>query len=206
MGRTVTVLGSTTRSHSQALLIIDMISAFNFPGGNRLMNPALRVASRIAELKQRARGRGVPCIYVNDNSGHWNSDRHELIDRCLNLKSKAADIVRLIEPDQEDYFVLKPRHSGFFASPLHALLTQLRTRHLIIGGVTAHQCVLFTAVDAHMRDFKLTIPRDCVAAISPAQTRQALALFRLSLQADTRPGVRIRFVAAGREKENMPAG
>jgi nicotinamidase-related amidase len=197
MGRNTTASGNTDRSHSQALLIIDMISAFDFPGGNRLMNPALQAAHKIAQLKRRAKRRGVPCIYVNDNSGHWNSDRHELIDRCLNLKSRAADIVRVIEPDHEDYFVLKPRHSGFFATPLQALLMQLQARRLIITGVTAHQCVLFTAVDAHVRDYKLTIPRDCVASFSPSQARQALALSQLSLHADTRPAARIIFTAAG---------
>lgn len=178
-------------------MIIDMISAFDFPGGNRLIKPAMRAAINIAQLKKRAKRRGVACIYVNDNNGHWNSDRRELIDRCLTLQSKAAQIVQLIEPDHDDYFVLKPRHSGFFASPLHALLTELGTRHLIIVGVTAHQCVLFTAVDAYMRDFKLSIPRDCVAAISALQTRQALALFRLSLHANTDVGSRIRFSNAG---------
>jgi nicotinamidase-related amidase len=193
------------RKHSHALLIIDMISDFAFPGGSRLIGPALRIATNIARLKQRAKRKHVPCIYVNDSLGHWNSDRAELINRCLALNTQASALVRLIEPSHDDYFIIKPRHSGFFATPLHLLLTQLQACTLIITGVTTHQCVLFSAVDAYMRGFRLVIPQDCVGAISPAHTRTALALFKISLDAKTSPSREITFAGGGRASGRAPA-
>jgi nicotinamidase-related amidase len=199
-----TASGTAQRKHAYALLIIDMISDYAFPGGNRLVGPAQRIGKRIAQLKTRAIRAGIPCIYVNDNAGHWNSDRVELVDRCLALNNEASRAVRLIEPRHEDYFVLKPRHSGFFASALHTLLTQLESRRLILTGLTTHQCVLFTATDAYMRDFELIIPRDCVASIAPSHTRQALSLFEISLRAETTPSARVRFSKVTGKRRSIP--
>ena len=182
-----------------------MISDFSFPGGSRLIGPAMGAARHIAALKQRAGRHGVPCIYVNDNGGRWTEDRNTLISRCLSQSSRAAELVRLIEPQAEDFFILKPRHSGFFASPLHTLLNQLGACRLIITGITTHQCVLFTAVDAHMREFELAIPRDCVAAISPKHHRNALALLENSLQASTAPASAVRFPKPQHHRRMPPA-
>jgi isochorismate hydrolase len=177
-----------------------MVSDFTFPDGERLLAPALRAARRIATLKQRAARQGVPCIYVNDNAGRWSEDRNALISHCLAQPCKAAEIVRLVEPNTEDFFILKPRHSGFFASPLHTLLNQLNTSRLIITGVTTHQCVLFTAVDAHMREFELVVPRDCVASMSISHHRNALALMEVSLNANTAMSSAVRFIKPKRQR------
>jgi nicotinamidase-related amidase len=200
-GRTV---GNEHRKHAYALLIVDMISDFAFPGGDRLVGGALRIARRIAQLKSRATRAGIPTIYVNDNAGNWNSDRQELVERCLGLDSRASEVAREIEPRRDDYFVLKPRHSGFFASPLHTLLTQLGSRRLILTGVTTHQCILFTAVDAYMRDFELIVPRDCVTSIASSHTRQALSLFEIALRAQTSPSTRLRFTAVRSKQRTVP--
>ena len=200
-----TAAGEARSTHAYALLIVDMISDFSFPGGNRLVGPAKRIAKNIAGLKRRAIDAGIPIVYVNDNAGHWNSDRAELIDRCLSLDNEAAAVVRLLEPTHDDYFVLKPRHSAFFGSPLHTLLAQLETRRLIITGVTTHQCVLFTAVDAYMRDFELIIPRDCVTAMETSHTRMALKLFETSLRARTTPSTRVKFEPVGGKRKATPS-
>jgi nicotinamidase-related amidase len=201
-----TTIGDRPAQHSHALIILDLISDFSFPGGDRLVGPARRAAVQIAHLRDRAKRYGVPCIYVNDNCGHWNTDRDELVRRCQGLNTTAAEIATVLEPSPDDFFILKPRHSGFFATPLHTLLNQRSVHTLVLTGVTTHQCVLFTAMDAYMRDFDLIVPKDCVASDSTANTNHALALLAASLKARTPSSQRsIRFDNEPRTKKRTAA-
>src|SRR3954464_8344355 len=156
-----------------ALLIIDMINAFDFPGA-RAMLPRARAAARaIARLKRRARAAGVPVIYVNDNFGRWRSDFRQILDHCL--KSPGRLIARLLAPDEDDYFVLKPKHSGFEYTTPDVVLNYLGVETLVLSGVATNFCVLFTAHDAYMRDYRLIVPSDCVASLKESGDRYALA-------------------------------
>jgi len=89
--------------------------------------------------------------------------------------------------------VLKPKHSGFFSTTLETLLHYLGSRTLILTGIAGNFCVLFTANDAYMRDYELVIPSDCTASNTAEENRQALALMRKFLKADTRPSTKVRF-------------
>src|SRR5215203_3624728 len=136
-----------------ALLIIDMISDFEFTQGEKLLRTALPAARNIVRLKKRASGARIPTIYVNDNFGQWRSDFRQLVDRCLREKVRGEPIVRLLMPGDDDYFVLKPANSGFFATPLQTLLQLIGAETLILTGVSSHQCILFTAADAYVRNY-----------------------------------------------------
>ncbi|HLS81945.1 MAG TPA: isochorismatase family cysteine hydrolase [Steroidobacter sp.] len=199
MPRTATLHGSAPDEHPYALLILDLISDFRFENGPRLVKTALPAARRIARLKARARIAGAPSIYINDNHGRWRSDRAQLIAHCLNDQTPGRPVVELLEPQPDDYFIFKPKHSGFFATPLHALLRHLGSQKLIITGVTIEQCVLFTAMDAYLRDFELFVPRDCVAGLM--QQRYALAHLAKVLKADTTPSERLRLRRGGRARQ-----
>jgi nicotinamidase-related amidase len=180
------------RSTSTALLILDMISDFDFPDGAALLRAARRIAPRIAALKTRTAKAGIPAIYVNDNLGPWRSDVASLLSRCLSVDSDGCRVVQQIAPADRDFVVLKPRHSGFYATPLAAMLEECGARRLIITGVSTHQCILFTANDAHLREFELCIPRDCVAAADATHHRFAIRYFSSVLNADTRAADRLR--------------
>ena len=197
MPRSSDLHGSAPDNSRTALIILDLISDFEFVDGTRLLKHALALAPRIAALKQRASAAGVPTIYVNDNFGRWQSDRADVIAHCLRPESKGRDLVSQITPDPSDYFILKPKHSGFFGTPLHALLDNIGARTLILTGVTSHQCVLFTATDAYVREFDLVIPRDCIAAMRTEQTRAALDIFRTALKAKTTISSKLRFSRKG---------
>lgn len=173
-----------------ALLIIDAINDLEFSGGEALLAPALDMARKLAALKTRARRAGVPVVYVNDNFGQWRSDFRSVIER--NAEGvRGAPIVEALRPDQDDYFVLKPKHSGFFGTTLETLLRFLGVRRLILTGLTAEMCVLFTAMDAYMRDYQLVVPQDCTTTDDPEQTRQVLAYMERVLKADIRPGAEL---------------
>jgi len=167
------------------LLIIDMINPFTFPDAERLLPFALKAATQIAQLKDRARREGIPTIYVNDNFGKWRNDFRSLVTRCLKPSCNGHPIVELLRPDDEDYVILKPKHSGFFATPLELLLKALERRHLVLTGIAGDSCVLYTAADAYMRDFTLTVPEDCTASIEPSANHLALEHMKSNLKVDT---------------------
>jgi nicotinamidase-related amidase len=190
--------GAAPDISTDALLVLDMISDFRFPDGARVARAALPVARRIARLRERATRAGVPVVYVNDNRGRWRSDFAALLRASLREGSPGAPIARLLAPRPRDYCVIKPKHSGFFATALGTLLEYLGARRLVLTGVSTDQCILFTANDAYVRDLDLRIPRDCVAAQDARSSRLAFRYFREVLGADLRPSTRLRFRRARR--------
>jgi nicotinamidase-related amidase len=167
-----------------ALLLIDMINDLEFEGGENVAKAATVAAERIAALKAKAKERGIPVIYANDNFGKWRSDFREVVKHCLEDGVRGQRLAELLRPDREDYFVLKPKHSAFFETTLATLLEHLGARHLILTGITADICVLFTASDAYMRDYDVHVPADCVASLEDVDTRQALRYMQRVLHAD----------------------
>lgn len=184
-----------------ALLLIDVINDLAFAEGKKLLPRALLMAKRLARLKERAKQASIPVVYVNDNFGKWRSDFRRQVAHCLEEETRGAPLVRLLEPEEEDYFVLKPKHSGFFSTTLDMLLKYLQARILILTGLTGDNCVLFTAHDAYLRDFQLIVPTDCVASINPAENQHALRQMQRLLKADIRVSTKLD-LAALRGQEN----
>jgi nicotinamidase-related amidase len=178
-----------------ALLIIDMISAFDFEGAQAMLPRALAAARAIAALKRRARSAGVPVVYVNDNFGRWRSDFRSILGHVLQDGCPGRPIAELLRPDPDDYFVLKPKHSGFQFTTLDVLLAHLGAQILILTGVAGNFCVLFTAHDAYMRDYRLIVPGDCIASQSEADDRYALEHMAEVTKADVRPSAALDFAA-----------
>ena len=174
-----------------ALLLIDMINDLEFPGGENIAKPAAAAAERIAALKKQARARNIPVIYANGNFGKWRSDFREVVKHCLEDGVRGQRVVELLRPERDDYFVLKPKHSAFYATTLATLLEHLGTRHLILTGLTADQCVMFTASDAHMRDYTVNVPADCVTSHEAVDTKQALRYLQRVLHADVTPSTEL---------------
>ncbi len=164
-----------------ALLIIDMINAFDFEGADSIVPHARHAADRIIALRRQADEAEVPVIYVNDNFGHWHSERSALVEDVGERLLSTA-----LAPREHDYFIIKPQFSGFYATNLQVLLPKLGVRKLVLTGVATDICVLFTAADAYMRDYSLWIPADAVAAESSRRHEVALEIMRSNLGADTR--------------------
>jgi nicotinamidase-related amidase len=185
--------GNAPDKSKVALLIIDMISDFEFEDGEKLFANAKPIAENLARLKRKAQKARVPVVYVNDNFGKWQSDFKKLLEHCSDEKARGNSIARLLSPDDDDYFVLKPKHSGFFSTTLDVLLEYLGAETLILTGVATNICILFTANDAYMRDFELIVPRDCVAANEAEQNDLTLEFLEKILKADTRASGEINF-------------
>jgi nicotinamidase-related amidase len=192
--------GSAPDKSETALLMIDVINDLDFPEANQLLRFARPMARKLLRLKERAKKSGIPVIYVNDNFGRWQSDFRRQVQHCLRGESRGHEIVSLLQPEEDDYFVLKPKHSGFFSTTLETLLRYLGSKKLILTGIAGNFCVLFTANDAYMRDYELMIPSDCTASNSAEENRKALDLMRKFLKADTRPSPKIRLPAPARTR------
>lgn len=170
---------------STALVILDMVNLFDFEGGMQLGRAATSITPHILRLRQRFDQAGAPTIYVNDNFAHWQGQFSDLVEACRQAGGSAAAVATWLAPRDNDYHVLKPKHSGFLATPLMILLAKLGVRRLVLAGVAADSCVLATALDANMREFELWVPRDCVAAITPQRKQHALSVIDKAVTART---------------------
>ena len=195
-----------------ALLLIDVINDLEFPGGERLLPRALAMAKKLAHLVERARAANVPVIYVNDNFGRWRSDFHAQVRHCLEDGVRGQPVVEILRPRDDDYFVLKPKHSAFFSTALETLLQALETETLVLTGLAGDNCVLFTAHDAYMRDYRLVVPADCIASESPRSNAWALHHMARFLKVDTSVGSKVAFSSLktwrrnGRRQRNVTHG
>ncbi|HJV40534.1 isochorismatase family cysteine hydrolase [Caulobacter sp.] len=167
------------------LLVIDMINDLDFPGAEPLIAACEAVADRIVGLRAEADRLGVPTIYVNDNFGHWRAERSAIIEHVMRRGSPGREIVKRLAPRSRDFFVIKPRFSGFYATNLQVLLPQLGVDRLVLTGVATDICVLFTAADAYMREYGVWTPHDAVASDDPQRATWALEMMRNSMGART---------------------
>lgn len=179
-------------SNTTALLIVDMISCWDFPDAEKLLPGASAITPALARLKARCVRAGVPVIYANDNRGRWRSDFRTLIDESLACGAGAMAITNALLPQPTDYFVLKPKHSAFFCTPMDLLLAHLHVERLVVTGVASDQCVMTTVAAARMRDFDVVVPQDCVASQTPARNAAALRQFRDSHALKTPHSGRLR--------------
>ena len=189
------MIGMPPERSATALLLIDFINDFEFEGAERMFPDALAAAKAASELRLRAKAAGVPVVYCNDNFGRWRSDFRKTLAHCLEEDVRGKPIAELLKPGDEDYFVLKPKHSGFESTSLDILLSHLRVGRLILSGVAGDFCVLFTAHDAYMRGYELLVPGDCTASDTAEDNRFALRHMAKVCRADIRPSLAISFRA-----------
>ncbi|AEB61573.1 MULTISPECIES: isochorismatase family cysteine hydrolase [Bacillus] len=171
-----------TEPNNTALLIVDMINNFQFDMGERLAEKTKQIVPRILSLKKHAKQNNWPIIYINDHYGLWKADIDAIREECSNDIS--ADIIEDISPQPDDYFLIKPKHSAFYETALHTLLTELKVNQLMITGIAGNICVLFTANDAYMREYSIAIPKDCTASNNDEDNDFALTMMENVLFAE----------------------
>lgn len=183
----------TIPTDGTALLLIDVINDLAFAGSEPLIAQAEPMALRLVRLKRKAAAAGVPVIYINDNFGQWRSDFRQTVAHCTSASSPGRRVSRRLRPSGRDYFVLKPKHSGFFDTTLDTLLDALRIRRLVLTGIAGNICVLFTANDAYMRELKLFVPSDCIVSNTAEENEHALRQMHDVLKANVTPSTALSF-------------
>ena len=183
----------TLPASGTALLLIDVINDLAFDGSDALVAQAEPMAIRLSTLKRRTTAAGIPAIYINDNFGQWRSDFRKTVAHCTSASSPGRRVSRRLRPTARDYFVLKPKHSGFFGTTLDTLLETLRIRRVILTGIAGNICVLFTANDAHMRELKIFAPADCIVSNTAADNDYALRQIQVVLKGNVSASTQLRF-------------
>jgi nicotinamidase-related amidase len=167
----------------RALIVIDMLTAYDFEDAERLASHAERVVPVIAGLIERARDEDARLLFVNDNYGHWNSSREELVEIAMN--GRRPDLVEPLRPRHEDLFIVKARHSIFYGTPVeYLLLSELGVDRLVLTGQVTEQCVLYSALDAYVRRIGVAVVRDGVAPIDEGLGDAALTMMERNMRAE----------------------
>jgi len=165
-----------------ALIVTDMLSPYDFEDAEKVAASAERTIEPIHRLIERASEDGdIELIYVNDNYGDWDSSREELVANAL--EGERPDLVEpLLLPDGAD-FVLKARHTIFYGTPLEYLLWQREVENIVLVGQVTEQCILYSALDAYVRHYQVTVPRDCVAHIHDDLAQAACRMMERNMKA-----------------------
>ncbi|MFK0047652.1 cysteine hydrolase family protein [Streptomyces sp. NPDC090741] len=183
--------GDTSRT---ALIVIDMLNAYEHEDAEVLVRSVREVLPGVGALLRRARDAGAPVVYVNDNFGRWRSHHGEILEAAL--AGPHSDLVEPIAPDEESLFVVKARHSVFYETPLAYLLGQLDAQRVVLCGQVTEQCVLYSALDAHIRHLEVVVALDAVAHIDAGLAEAALRMMERNMSAELRPSGEITFEGA----------
>jgi nicotinamidase-related amidase len=178
-------------SFTSALLILDLLSPFDFPGGDALFEHARGAVHHVRSLRQRYRAARAPVILVNDNFSRWADDFDALVAYVRQSGPRGATMVEALSPMNDDFKLLKPRHSAFFETALPSLLRHLGVNRIVITGVATDSCVLSTALDACVRSIDVVVPSDTTASQSTERTSRTLLHLRETFSVATPPSKEI---------------
>jgi nicotinamidase-related amidase len=161
-----------------ALLVIDMQHDFVDADAPIACKGAKDIVPSIQELTAFARAVGIAVIYTKE------SHRKQKVDFGLELEygetehcvegTRGIEIIDELYPHDNDYVLVKRRYSGFFATDLDLLLKGLFIDTLVLTGVATDVCVRATAQDAMQLDYRVLVPRECVAGTSEERHSAAL--------------------------------
>jgi nicotinamidase-related amidase len=177
------------RGDRTCLLVIDMLNTYEHDDADRLAQSVRQTVPHIVHLIERAREQDTPVVYVNDNHGDWRTHAEELAQRALG--GRHPDLVDPLLPAADDPFVLKTRHSIFYATALEYLLESMGIGRIVLTGQVTEQCILYSAVDGYVGHFDVSVPRDGVAHIYEHLADAALEMMQRNMHAEVAPAVEI---------------
>jgi nicotinamidase-related amidase len=170
------------QGENTALVVVDVINAYEHEDAEALMASVDAALPAMERLLAEARERNVLRIYVNDNFDDWTLDRSGLLARAT-ASEHGRRLVEPLLPDEETALILKGRHSIFWETPLAYMLRREDVGHVVLCGQVTEQCILYSALDAHIRHFDITVVRDACAHIDADLAEAAMALMERNMGA-----------------------
>jgi len=165
-----------------ALVVVDMLNPYEHDDADVLAASVENVVPAIRLLLDRGREREIPIIYVNDNYGDWRSSAEKLAERALG--GRRPDLVEPVLPPEDVRFVIKPRHTIFYETPLDYLLYREGIERIVLTGQVTEQCILYSALDAYVRHLRVAVPVDAVAHIHEHLARSAVEMMETNMRAE----------------------
>lgn len=148
----------------KALLVIDMLQDFIKPEGKLYCGKdAEKIVPFIKKEIENTRKKEIPIIYICDNHLSLDVEFKMFPPHCV-ANTEGAEVISELAPRENDYLIFKRRYSGFFQTDLDLTLRELKVSDLILTGVCTNICVLYTAADARMLNYEVTVLKKCVAS------------------------------------------
>lgn len=158
----------------KVLLVIDLLNDFILDKGKLSCGKSAQmIVPNIKKEIEKARKENIPVIYICDNHHPDDPEFKVYPPHCIS-GTYGAEVVKELKPTKKDFIVKKRRYSGFFMTDLGLTIRDLRAEELILTGVCTNICVLYTASDARMRNYEVTILKDCVASFDEESHKFAL--------------------------------
>jgi nicotinamidase-related amidase len=170
-----------------ALCIVDVLNTYDHEDADKLLENVPGTIEPILDLRERA----DLVVQVNDNWGGWHADRRRLIDTALG--GEHPELVEPLLPREDDLLVIKGRHSVFFQTPMDYIVHQHEVERLVLVGQVTEQCILYSALDAHLRHLPVAIPTDAVAHIWDDLADASLRMMERNMRAELRPAAEVTF-------------
>lgn len=158
---------------NDALLVIDMLNDFASESGVLFVPAAKAIIPALRARLERARAEGVPVVYVCDAHSPDDPEMSAWPPHAIK-GTPGAQVVPELEPRKGESVVEKRTFSAFYGTDLEEVLRALGAERLILTGTLTDICVYHAAADAFLRGYRLAVPRDSVAALSPEDNEWAL--------------------------------
>jgi nicotinamidase-related amidase len=165
-----------------AVIVIDMLNPYDHEDADELADHVAEIVGPLSELIASAHEADAELVYVNDNHGDFGASRHDLVARALD--GRRPELVEPIVPPDHVDFLAKVRHSAFYSTTLDYLLQSREVQTVVLAGQVTEQCILYSALDAHVRHFDIRVPRDAVAGIDDRLAEAALEMMRRNMHVD----------------------
>jgi len=163
----------------EALVIIDMLNDFILEGAPLEVPETRKVIPVIKEEIKKARTSGCPVIYVCDAHEKDDKEFSKFGWPAHSVKgTKGAEVVEELKPEKNDIIIEKATYSGFYDTKLDETLRGLGVGSLRLTGCVTHICIMFTASDAVLRDYRVTVVENGVAGLSREDHDAALRIMQ----------------------------
>ncbi len=163
----------------EALLVTDMLNDFVREGAPLEVPATRKIIPFIRSAIDTAHARGMPVIFICD--AHAPDDKEFAKfgwPRHAVRGTRGAQVIDELRPAVTDPVVLKTTYSGFYNTDLDEILKRLGVDAVRITGCVTHICVLFTAADAVLRDYRVTVEEEGVAGIATEDHDAALRIMQ----------------------------
>jgi nicotinamidase-related amidase len=152
----------------KALVVIDMLNDFVRPGAPLEVRETRGIVPGLRRRIAKARRVGEFVVYVCDS--HRKNDpefaRMGWPPHAVGGTPGAA-VIPALSPEAGDTVVEKRTYSGFHRTQLHSVLRRNGVRSLTLAGCVTNICILYTAAEAAMRGYDVTVDERFVAGLSP---------------------------------------
>lgn len=149
---------------SNIVIVVDMLKGFLEKGN--LANPGAKwIVPNIVDLLKRKKEQGWNIIFLADNHIKGDLEFQAFPEHCIRGTEETKVIDELSEFVAHNY-ISKRRYSGLFNTSLERRLEDERPEEIVIVGIYADICVLYTAAGLRNIDYKVTIPKDCTLTLA----------------------------------------